>query len=472
MRRLPPELLLLIGKQSTRFDLSSLVLAGSSMNELLTPLLYHTIELNGYSAMRLCSRTLSTPLDCLLYKRDLVGLVQAFHVLGAEATWHTLQQEQELEKGFSLVIPRLVNLRHFSFKLTGLLHSQVLIDFLASPPGQLRSLDVEVASDQSFDCYRDTIDNSELSLPMLDHLDSFRLVAAWDVSRGFFDFFRRLLAARSTHLCVLALPDSDDVFVKDVLTSNAPFLALQTLEVDSSTFFQPDFPHTAFPALSTLSLSGDVCSSGLTDEEPQPGAVPRAAYPMLEILRCHAPYLSFLLPKDAEERQRRKVHTVQLNDASYARNGGTSSPVAPEQEEVAEGLSHLPYSGVPIRHLSFSVHKITADNLATMLLSFKTLESLLVVADSEPNFELDRPVQIVSRMLAQMPHLHTLLFSDASLKVQDDEWCFNIAFQRERQRMVAQLWSQHAKALRRVAFTTEMEWVRRDGSREWVLITD
>lgn len=80
------------------------------------------------------------------------------------------------------------------------------------------------------------------------------------------------------------------------------------------------------------------------------------------------------------------------------------------------------------------------------------------------------PVEILSRMLSRMPKLHSFLLSDAPLKREHHAYNFNLARAQTRQREVVHEWAKFAGSLRRIAFTTEMEWVR--CGREWVPVYD
>lgn len=73
-------------------------------------------------------------------------------------------------------------------------------------------------------------------------------------------------------------------------------------------------------------------------------------------------------------------------------------------------------------------------------------------------------------MLARMPKLHTFLLSDAALKREHPAYHFNLASAQTRQREIVHQWAEIAGSLRRIAFTTEMEWVR--CGREWVPVYD
>ncbi len=67
-----------------------------------------------------------------------------------------------------------------------------------------------------------------------------------------------------------------------------------------------------------------------------------------------------------------------------------------------------------------------------------------------------------------MPRLHTFLLSDCALKTMSDEGPFEFAHDEDYQRRVLAVYDQHSSSLRRVAFTTEFEWEKKeDGWHPW-----
>ncbi|KAI0669351.1 hypothetical protein C8Q78DRAFT_978224 [Trametes maxima] len=466
---LPTELLLLVGEYTPAAGLASLALVNRSMNEPINSALYSSIELKGLRSALLCLRTLSLPPSSLARGRDLAGLVKALHLTfgivvdnitsGHSSGWN-------LEKAFAKVATRLTSLRSFSYKVPGSLRFNTLIDLLTASSRVLFSFDIILSDENMFSA--DFKLQNPFPSPAFERLVCVGISNLWDLPAGCFEYLHQLLVTRADHLQVISLCDAEDELSRRLLDSTT-FPALRELCLETSTFLLSDFPHAAFPNLLSLTLYG------LEDFDPDQlvhssTSISTAAYPVLRSLACDVSLLPTFLPKDTDMTARRPIHTVQLNCASYERNGGGHSIIAPEWEEVSAALSHLPFSGVPVCHLAFNAYRLSLDNLSRLLPSLKDLESLVMVIVYEPEFRSNAAIRSLSDTLEDMPHLHTLLFSDAPMKTEDYEYCFTISFAVDRQRDIIRQWSERTTSLRRVAFTTEKEWVRRGD--EWVLITD
>ncbi|KAI0648567.1 hypothetical protein C8Q79DRAFT_581238 [Trametes meyenii] len=463
---LPAELLLLVGEYTSTAGLASLALVSRSLNELITPTLYSSIELKVFRPALSCLHTISLAPSSLAQGRDLASLVKALRlalhtvdpnpVLGDPSWW-------SLEDALAKVAARLNNLRSFSYNAPSSLRLNTLVDLLTASSHVLYSLDVALSDDGLFGANL----RRPLLSPAFEHLARVSISNLWELPAGYFEYLRHLLVTRADHLQTLSFSDMDEELTRTLLASTT-FFALRELCLEAGTFSLPEFPHNGFPRLISLAIRG-LEDFDLDLLEHNSVSIPTVAYPVLESLACDVSFLPIFLPNDGD-RTRRPIHTVQLNHASYERNGGGHSAIAPEWEEVSAALSHLTFSGVPVGHLAFNTYRLSLDNLSRLLPSLKDLESLVMVIVYEPEFRSNDAIRSLSDALEGMTHLHTLLFSDAPMKTEDEEYCFTISFAIDRQRDIVRQWSERAAPLRRVAFTMEKEWVRR--GEEWVLITE
>lgn len=378
---LPTELLLLVADYLENVaDLASLLLVNTSLNIALTPRLYSAIELRHQRPTINCLHTLSTQATSATFMpgRDLASLVLSLHIAGFDILNLRRNEFAELQAGLEHALPRLTNMRKFTFKVLETLRCRVLVNLLASWES-LSSVDVEVTDD-------DTVPDASPRAPAVPHLTS---LGIRNLPSTYDDYLQQLAASCCNGLLKMSLAESDADTVKHVLGSTV-FAVLQDLELEAAAFFHPDFPHGAFPSLQALVLSYD-SESPWDDDSALPSwrePIPYTAYPQLESLACNVEDLPLMIPKQAKVGARIPVHTIRLNGATYERNGGAFSHISPEWDEIVESLSHLRYSGVPIRHLSFHVYRITVTQLEEVLPSLEDLESLMISSVHDPSLQV------------------------------------------------------------------------------------
>lgn len=346
---------------------------------MLTPCLYSAIELRHQRPTINCLRTLSSTEvpGRFLPGRDLAGLVLSLRIAGFDILNLRRNEFGELRDGLEEALPRLANIQKFSFKVLETLQCRILVNLLASWKS-LSSIDVEVTDDD--------LPGASPRAPAVPHLTS---LSIRNLPPSYDDYLQQLAASCSNGLLKMSLAESDADTVRHVLGSTV-FAVLQDLELEAAAFFHPDFPHGAFPRLRALALSYD-SESPWDDDSAPPSCnepIPYTAYPHLESLSCNVEDLPLMIPKQAEVSARLAVHTIRLNGATYERNGGAFSHISPEWDEIVEALSHLRYSGVPIRHLSFHVYHIKVTQLEEALPSLKNLESLLISSVHDPNLQV------------------------------------------------------------------------------------
>ncbi|KAI0823780.1 hypothetical protein BC628DRAFT_478417 [Trametes gibbosa] len=463
----PAELLILVGKHVDPNTLPSLLLVNRQLNELLTDTLYSHIKLETYEETKHCLSTLSTasrmasPRGC-----DIQSMVRSLYIDNFEMHSPVGSEErilESLQNSLERSLPRLVNLQVLSVQLPALLLEKPLVYTVVSLARTLISVDAVLSPPgEEFSAHLEPVAEDTIRPASCLHLTKFRTDGLSPLHTA---FFKSLLAYRANDLTELCLSSCIPETVCHVLGS-ATFPALQVLELDNTAFFHPQFPHDKFPLLSTLSFK--ICL-GWAREPSDFAPFPSTAYPKLEKLSCEERDLPYFLPVDVGVSARRPIHTITLDNAMYPWGSGACF-MPPSEVEAA--LQHLPFSGVPVKHLSFHIADLYNETLSNLAPLFKSLESLLIVYSYDPYDELDS--ETVWDMIANMPQLHTLLFSESPIRP-DDYYGYeadpcSILKDLELQREAVYRWGKISGTLRRVAFTSETQWMREgDG---WSMVTN
>ncbi|EIW61096.1 uncharacterized protein TRAVEDRAFT_46319 [Trametes versicolor FP-101664 SS1] len=470
----PPEILLEIGRFTGPPGLAVLLLANKWLNEFLSPLLYSAVVLKEPRSTHMWLRTLLTSQNELFGARDLVGLVRSLHVSDVLSKFSIAHFfEDKIKAGISQVLPRLTSLRELCFRSPRVLTIDVLVDFLHMSRGNISSIDVVLAENEQGRIPFEEERRFKRTLQPLGNLTLLRINHFHHFPLACTDFLQRLLTAHSNQICTLSLSDSDERISRRIIGTAPRFPMLIDLDLDVTVFFLRKFPHKAFPRVQTLTLRGgeDVLNFDIREK----GRLPPSAYPLLGKISCEDPFLHVFLPAGAGPHGRRPIHTIQLNDASWEADGDYDG-IAGDWWSVADSLKSLRFSGTPVRHLSFCSDDIQLAQLASLSECLISLETLVIATVRGPALDCDSSVE---HLLAKMPRLHTLLFSDAPSRTNNMLQYSPVGRSRTKQCEIVTRWSQRGVSLRRIAFTVMMEWVRgaegwelRDYSDEYEIVTD
>ncbi|KAI0628895.1 hypothetical protein C8Q77DRAFT_1213044 [Trametes polyzona] len=476
LKTLPQEILLNIGNRFRPHDLASLLLVDTALNDTLTECLYISIRIGkNFEQIIGCLSTLSTDTTIGSGTRDLAGLVRSFHIVAPRHNYPYLHQEAYivyLQGLLGNTLRRLRNLRNLYLGVPVIFTSHALAELLASENRTLLSMHVMMSSSENTPS-RALLELLPSASAPATTIPSLVSIGVHCLAPEYAPFVGELLAYRKEFLIELCLLNSINYGVVRCALGEVsePFSALQKLSLNPRYFFLSDFPHSAFPLLHTLVLDSDAPENRSTPSGYRD--VPYDVYPKLEELSCDVLDLPSILREDTPAAKRRNVHTLQLNEATYDRYLERSKLpfVTPEWDKVVRTIVDVlgPLGG-PLRHLSFHASEINFGELEHSIpRSLERLESLLIDVSESPELELDVNVESVCDLLSKLPHLHTLLFSDDALELVDSEH-FAIAKDRDRQQEIVNIWGQRSPALRRVAFTTVVEWIQIGGG--WVPVDD
>ncbi|OSC96848.1 hypothetical protein PYCCODRAFT_1399756 [Trametes coccinea BRFM310] len=447
--RLPGDLLSMLCSFLEHSDLPSFALVDKLHNEICTPILYRTVRLLYRSAVESCLRTLAADPETLSFGRDLAALVQDFFL---SEHWRAdggsgpanIQDTREL---LLASLERMTNVRTVRCKepLTGL---GILGPLLATPHPNLKSLDMRMCiletPDLTLTELEERLSDADLPLPQLtaftvriDHLPTPEVTS----------FLHHLIASRADAIDHLGLVTANSNFVGAVIPSLALLPVLQHLEVATSQLVVPGFGHmTTVKSLTVRDLVSHF--SHLPN-------IPDIHWPMLESLACPLRIVPFLLPGHTSAR--RPISTLRLNFVSYEQDYGDASiDYSPRWTDILAAIRCVGRSAVPLKHLHLQAQPDHLKRFAQMLPYIPKLETLVVALTESPT--QSSLMALGKAFIARLPYLHTLLFSDVLRKFYRRNAAFLFARDLDMQRRCLAEYSRHSSALRRVAFTTELEW--------------
>ncbi|KAI0713882.1 hypothetical protein C8Q76DRAFT_796800 [Earliella scabrosa] len=203
----------------------------------------------------------------------------------------------------------------------------------------------------------------------------------------------------------------------------------------------------------------------------------RSTFPNLTNLTCHPNDLRRIFTRQGDPRS---IHTISLNYVGYDRTppSGVRCSYACDITRDNDGTAYswptlLPcltylqhkYVGRDLRHLSMLVRSLDVGSMQKVKFAFLGLESLCFVVEQEPSIQ--RLLELLE-LLREMKRVHMLIISDSLVKSKHGGSPFRFADDRALQRAVLDLYSEHVRSLRRVAFTMALEWEKRtDGWYVW-----
>ncbi|KAI0674748.1 hypothetical protein C8Q78DRAFT_497885 [Trametes maxima] len=483
---LPTELVVKIARALALPDLGSLLLVDTASNLSLTPLLYSSVAVKDVKFPqrydRLSAvRTLAKSPEGTSFGRDLTSLIRKFYLDLVVIFDH---ERNILPILLAAAIPRMNNVHHFSCDLGECFTPAICVGILQAAASSLRTLRVANIHNIKYRKRVTPLDSlptppahfSRLHLVDLPHFlspDNIRLFA------GLLQF-----AADQLHVLTLSVNTWRPQYKLSSLFLIPSFPNLHTLDIGLALLIIPELP--AMPRVRSLRVRPTDSRLAPTAGSPvPPGSIPASAFPALERIACAFDVFPLFLGEHAI----RPISIIELDNASYQHNltDRWNVPIVPSWDRVQGALRDLRRaSNTPLTSLSIGIHRIDFGDLPKVVPYVEDLEYLLVMLGMEPS-GIGMLASLGEHMIARMPRLHTLLFSDGRLKLEairtrgtivftqkeysqaePDASGFSFAQQREWQRDVLHEFGRHSRVLRRVAFTTEFQWVKTDEGWEAV----
>lgn len=284
----------------------------------------------------------------------------------------------------------------------------------------------------------------------------------------------------------LALTDSVCRYLQSAWQSIPSFPALREIEVPVAILSTQAFQDTS-------SIRHAIFKCLWDDEE-----VDHTVLPNLEEVTCFPEDLEVFLPSDGTE-NRRPIKTVTLNHARYERStaGGYHCvdnwyDLGDWVEVICSALDNIHFSAAALTRLSLVVEMLCVDSLSGLLPLLKELEYLLIMLKiSSEDVRTSNPAVVilasdfafhtgqdwsdsddifeVAKVFLYMPRLHTFWLSDGPAKTsKQDGRPFYFAHDEDYQHLALAVYDGWSSSLRRVAFTSEFEWEKReDGWYPW-----
>ncbi len=482
----PVELLQFVCEAADHSTLYSIALSDRTFNRLATPPLYSVIDLQLFSAIYACVRTLALPPSKISYNRDLASLVKTISLHNRTYDWAraSMNQRKQLgitERRLAHTVPRMRDLRSFTCR-TGICHTAETFINLAN--GTLRfvhtiGIDVELPS-----LMREE-DDAVVAPPAVTGrgLKTLKLFHRGGIiATEFSAFICSLIAASRDTLEVFSLPDGAYGGWLSAWSSIPPLPALRDLYVP------PDF-HSLSAFQDTSRIRVLAIAVGRASFRVAP-----TAFSNLEEVTCSPRELLALLPEPTPHR--RPIRSVTLYDVQYGipQNLGMAEHVGIEgwHLEARPALRALRFSGARLTRLSFPVSEISVPFLEDLLPVFQELEYLyillqvrrdevrapvssrLVWADDSSRrvqraYGLDEILPLAP-LLARMPCLHTFLLCDKTTIVRVsgmaetylDGGPSDFARNEDDQRHALAAYDQHSSSLRHAAFTSDFQWEKKE----------
>ncbi|TFK87644.1 hypothetical protein K466DRAFT_586178 [Polyporus arcularius HHB13444] len=458
--QLPVELLRHICDAADRGDLYSIALSSATLNDVATPVLYSAIDLQVFHAIYLCVRSLASAPARNAMERDLAGFVETLSLrdpdLWAGMSIFDGKLLSVIRRRLAHALPRMQRLRSITYRI-GMTAVVPLFTTLTSGVFRcINEIDLELYYPYALMGAQQA--NSEVTPVGVRGLTTLKLYWSGDAYRETYQSFMcSLLAANHRTLRRLtALPD--DGPLQSALQSISSFPALEELEAPPAILSQPAFQDTS-------SIRRFVVPTWWNSVD-----LPSTALPNLQEVACTPEQLEEFLPEHAEHR--RPINTVMLNQVRYERTRSGGEYVM-EELEVAHGWYHdicpalrsLRFSGAPLVRLGVAANRLSVGGLSDLMPLIKNLEYLLISVQSSPG---EDEISDVAPLLGRMPRLHTFLLSDGLARSFAHGCPFEFYDDEDYQRAALDNYDQHSSSLRRVAFTTEFEWEKReDGWHPW-----
>ncbi|KAI0355258.1 hypothetical protein OH77DRAFT_355369 [Trametes cingulata] len=451
---LPTELLHTIMSLVRHDDLPALALANKLCNEICTPILYQAVDLYDYSAARKCLSTLTSHPSTLSFCRDLACLVRSFRLHTSCHTAEPFTNDPVFDDLLVRSVARMSNLRALECTESRECGLLVLLELLGAERLALKRIEISLVwssllpTEDEYERAFLQLVNRRVAMPRLTEL---HVHAPINLSPSLATVLHRMIASSSETLRKLSVTMGNRTVLPTIVPPLSTWHSLQQLEIYADALQLPGFGHLAL--VKSLSIIDTV------SPPPDGFVVPATHWPVLEELACFPEWVPYFLPPQAETR--RPIHTIRLSYALYEHNGGSYSPDnTPLWKDSLHALAHTRYSAVSLKHFIFQVDKLNVERFERMLPYLREVESIAIVIVTCP--DAANVQALGARIIARLPHLHTLLLSDTAYK----EFGPNKAFKFARDVVLQRAWlaeyARHSSVLRHVAFTTEFEWEKGD----------
>ncbi|RPD55381.1 hypothetical protein L226DRAFT_538224 [Lentinus tigrinus ALCF2SS1-7] len=456
---LPVELLHTICEDADRSELYSIALCDKTFNSIATPLLYSTIDVQFLYGIYACVRTLAAPPSKTSMNRDLASYVEDISlydpIQSVENSSNQTRPRQLIRERLDVAVPRMRRLRSFACCVQFYQTSQTFTTLLNGTLPFIDSVDI-FCSTQPWELE----DTEDAPLPVA-------------VPR-----FKKL-KLRGTDWAP-RLPPWYKALICSVLSASRYTLQSLSLGRDASTAFQAAWQSIpSFPALRELEAEVQLLSEPafhdttsirqytVLDMYTQ---LTPTVLPNLEEVIC-APYeLKWFLPERAEHQ--RPIKVITFDEARYerTRDGGFYNLWDMGDgwhDTICRSLRALEFSGARLVRLSVVVSQLRVRDLLDLSPLLNELEYLLMMLEFAPGEA--HTIFAMAEVLDRMPRLHTLLISDGMPKTRLGGGSpFYFAHDEAYQRRALASYDEHSSSLRRVAFTSEFEWEKRqDGWHAW-----
>ncbi|RPD55383.1 hypothetical protein L226DRAFT_615629 [Lentinus tigrinus ALCF2SS1-7] len=458
---LPVELLHAICEDAERSGLYSIALCDKTFNSIATPILYSTIDVQFLYGIYACVRTLAAPPSKTSMNRDLASYVEVISLYDpnerVENGSKKTRPRQLIRDRLDIAVPRMRRLRSFTCRVEFDQTNQTFTTLVNGTLPLIDSVDISVEPWE--------LEDTE-GAPLSVAVPSFKkLKLRWtDWAPRLPTWYKVLicsvLSASRYTLQSLSLGRHAFTAFQAAWRSIPSFPALRELEAEVQLLSEPAFQDT------TSIRQYAVLDMIYTQLTP-------TVLPNLEEVTC-APYeLKWFLPERAEHQ--RPIKVITLDRARYERtlDGGSYTiwDMADEwHDTISRSLRALEFSGARLVRLSVVVSRLRVRDLLDLSPLLNELEYLLMMLEYAPGegYEGGDTIFAMTEVLDRMPRLHTFLISDGMPKTCLGGSPFYFAHDEAYQRRALANYDEYSSSLRRVAFTSEFEWEKRqDGWHPW-----
>ncbi|KAI0371314.1 hypothetical protein BV20DRAFT_198098 [Pilatotrama ljubarskyi] len=450
---LPTEVIDMIRVIISCADLYSLVLVNRSHNMALTPHLYADIDLLRYPSAMKCIMALDHAPEGNIFGRNLSILVQSFS-LREDTSYPVDASFKLLASTLVLDVLRMVNLKHFSCSLALPCSTSLLAALLSGAVPKLQSLQLTVSDIEVPPGY----DVADLS-SRVPRLRSVKLDIRDRIPTRMIALIRELLTSRAGDLRTLSLSCGDEHHGPPMtyLPTAAVFSALEELTITGRALAHPSLQRAPIKVL-TARESDSAPYSPLMENDLHLGL---GAFLTLRRLSCPYYMLPTFFPEEAH--RRRPIDTVGLNYVPTSSNSNEGGCFGIPPFHIPWAMLHyLRFSKVPIRrlylramHLSFALGFPEPQDIAALV----TVECLVIVTRDDPWLDLVEFLHALgSKVIAQMPRLHTFVLSDEPASIQARDSPFEHAGDLDLQRRALAQYEACSSTLKTVAFTAQLHW--------------
>ncbi|KAI0697075.1 hypothetical protein C8T65DRAFT_28214 [Cerioporus squamosus] len=456
---LPVELLHLICTAADHDDFYSIALSSRILNEVMTPVLYSTIDLELPHAIYACVRTLVSPPAKAAMNRDLASFVETLSLRDPDgcAGMSALNDYRRFVAGRRLAdaVPRMRRLRSITSQIG---FPQMFTTLASGALPVIDTVDIKLCFAYLSLGERDAVVEVAPVAAGFPSLKVLKLEWDSDPPKTYASLMCSLLTASDNTLQSLAIRGDPDA-LESAWHSISSFPALQELDISPDLLTAPAFRDTS--SVRRLVMPEDYWWDELE--------LPSGALPHLQDITCFPMHLSTFLPEDAAHR--RPISAVTLNHVVYARSRSGGHYAREDRDATHDlltiwrALRTVRFSSCPLLRLGFAMGDLGAAGMSDLVPYMRDLEYLLIMVEHTEELKAwseGGGILSLAEMLGQMPHLHTFLLSDALLKTLPDGSPFKFTHDEDYQRRALAAYDQHSSSLRRVAFTTDFEWEKRE----------